>query len=348
MRREPALRWPEPARPIARTHIALHDEGGDPAAHDLSALAHDGDTLFLGADESAHVEIVHALPGGWGEHARVALGSMFDLPDANDELDIEGLAIDAGHLWIVGSHSITRRKLKPGDEATPESLARIAKLKECPNRAFLGRIALTDLGDGRRGLAEHGAMLAIKSGADALKRRLADDPVLEPFLAIPAKENGLDIEGIAVAGERVTVGLRGPVVGGWACLLDLPVREGGAHGLKLDGEPVKHWVDLDGLGVRDLKREGDDLLILAGPSMAVSGPAAVYRWAGWARGSPEPSVERPRQVMVVPSGYRCDHPEALLPWRGPDGVRLLVLHDSPHPSRLTAHGILADIFALPR
>lgn len=219
----------------------------------------------------------------------------------------------------------------------------MAKLKECPNRAFLGRVALTDLGHNRRGLAQTGAMLSIKDGEDALKRRLADDPVLAPFLRIPAKENGLDVEGIAVAGSRVTVGLRGPVVGGWACLIDVPVIEGGTSGLKLNGALVKHWVDLDGLGVRDLKRHGEDLLILAGPAMAVSGPAAVYVWRGWAAAPQETSVQHPEQLMVLPSGYRCDHPEALLPHED----RLLVLNDNPHPSRLTALGIIADIFALP-
>ena len=36
--------------------------------------------------------------------------------------------------------------------------------------------------------------------------------------------------------------------------------------------------DLDGLGVRDLCRHGDDLLVLAGPTMELDGRAAVFRW----------------------------------------------------------------------
>lgn len=347
MTRAPAPSWPDPAQAASQVLIALGEAGEDAPVHDLSAVAHDGDTLFLGADESAHVELLHSVEGGWGGHESVALGNYFDLPDPADELDIEGLAIDDGALWIVGSHSLARKKLKDGVEATPDSLARLAKIKECPNRAFLGCVELGDAGDGRRRLHGSGRMLAIKDGEDSLKRRLAEDPVLAPFLTIPAKENGFDIEGIAVAGARVTVGLRGPVVGGWACLIDVPLRDGGAHGLKLDSEPVKHWVDLDGLGIRDLKRAGDDLLILVGPSLAVSGPAAVYCWRGWATASIEPSVERPEMLFVLPSGYRCDHPEALVPVPSQDGERLLVLYDSPHPARLERGGIIADLFALP-
>ena len=41
----------------------------------------------------------------------------------------------------------------------------------------------------------------------------------------------------------------------------------------------KLFLNLDGLGIRDLTLRGDDLLILAGPTMDLSGPAAVFRWA---------------------------------------------------------------------
>lgn len=350
MSRAPQPRWPEPANPIGRIHLAFAPPraGAGPPRHDLSAIARAGGTLFIGADESAHVELLHALPGGgWGDHERCALAGLFTLPDDADELDVEGLAVDAGLLWIVGSHSRTRGKLKAGAPATPESFARMARLSDNPNRAFLGCVALADLGGGRFGLAAAGArMLSIRKGEDALKRRLAAGPVLAPFLAIPAKENGVDVEGLAVDGARVCVGLRGPVIGGWACLIDLTLREGGALGLKIDGEIVRHWVDLDGLGVRDLQRDGDDLLILAGPAMAVSGPAAVYRWRGWRKATSSPSVQTPEQLFALPTGYRCDHPEALLPWRNASGAGLLVLADNPHPSRLTKNGLDADLFAL--
>ncbi len=54
-----------------------------------------------------------------------------------------------------------------------------------------------------------------------LRDLLEDDEHLAPFLAIPGKDNGLDVEGIAVRGDRVLLGLRGPVLRGWALVLEL-------------------------------------------------------------------------------------------------------------------------------
>ena len=42
----------------------------------------------------------------------------------------------------------------------------------------------------------------------------------------------------------------------------------------------KHVLRLDGLGVRDLCPHGEDLLVLAGPTMDLDGPVHVFRWHG--------------------------------------------------------------------
>ena len=42
-----------------------------------------------------------------------------------------------------------------------------------------------------------------------LLEALAHDPHLAPFLSLPAKDNGFDLEGLAVLGKRVFLGLRG-------------------------------------------------------------------------------------------------------------------------------------------
>ena len=49
---------------------------------------------------------------------------------------------------------------------------------------------------------------------------------VQPFLGIPSKENGLDIEGITVTESgAVFLGLRGPVVGGRAIIFEAKARE---------------------------------------------------------------------------------------------------------------------------
>ena len=47
----------------------------------------------------------------------------------------------------------------------------------------------------------------------------------------------------------------------------LRLREIGSHGLPYR----KHLLELGGLGIRDLCVDGDDLLILAGPTMDLDG-----------------------------------------------------------------------------
>lgn len=127
---------------------------------------------------------------------------------------------------------------------------------------------------------------------------LGADEHLAPFLAIPGKDNGFDVEGVAAHGEpgaeTLYLGLRGPVLRGWAVVLELRPRDDGPGRLRLD--PVhgharyrKHFLGLGGLGVRDLCPDGDDLLVLAGPSMDLDGPVRVYRWRDAAR-SDAPAV----------------------------------------------------------
>jgi hypothetical protein len=164
--------------------------------------------------------------------------------------------------------------------------------------------------------------------------------------------------------------MRGPVLRGWALILELGIKESKPGRLRLrrvgpdGGRYRKHFLNLDGLGIRDLTLHGDDLLILAGPTMDLSGPAAVFRWAG---GAGAPAAEGglgtvvPRRelerVLELPEGKGEDHPEGLtvVPREdgdGDDGDRadLLVVYDSPAGHRLHANGtsIDADLFELPR
>ena len=98
---------------------------------------------------------------------------------------------------------------------------------------------------------------------------------VQPFLGIPSKENGLDIEGITVTESgAVFLGLRGPVVGGRAIIFEAKAREIFTPSVGF----TTHFVDLEGLGVRDLTHDGDDILILAGPVGGLDGPFRIYHW----------------------------------------------------------------------
>lgn len=362
-----------PAKPERRVRLRFRDHddlvhAGQAVRTDLSTCTSAGDVLFTANDEFAAVErLVRQADGSYGQHQAYSLAEIFALPEAAEgEMDIEGLDVDGDDLWIVGSHSLTRRKPKPGENDPATALERLSDVKFQPNRHFLGRVPLAPDPGGRlapvrvigREDRPTRTAAALKMGKNGgkLARLLEDDLHIGRFMAVPAKENGFDIEGIAVRGERVFLGMRGPVLRGWALLLELELKEtkpGRLKPRKITPDGVryaKHFLDLDGLGIRELAFDGDGLLILAGPTMDLDGPVGLYRWPG-ALDALEQQVVPAKElekVLVVPHGTGVDHAEGIS-WIGdPDARELLVLYDSPAPGRLHDDGrsIEGDVFRL--
>lgn len=321
----------------------------------LSAVRVDGELLWIAGDETATVERLTCdnaqRPAEYGRHVSFPLADVLSLPGkADEEADIEGISRNGPYLWVIGSHSAKRRKVK-ADHSAAKAVKRLASVLPEPARRVLARVALT--GDEPTEATPDGARSAVLGGK-GLFGLLEEDEHLAPFLRIPGKDNGLDIEGIAVHGqpgsERVLLGLRGPVLRGWAVVLRLrPYEDDGELRLgKINGERyAKHFLDLGGLGIRDMCVHGEDLLLLAGPSMDLDGPVRVYRWRGAAGADPAEVVRGGdlHRELDLPYGDGDDHPEglALLP-----SGELLVVYDSPAPHRLTEPGVvLADVFRLP-
>jgi hypothetical protein len=330
----------------------------------LSAVRLDGQVLWIAGDETATVERLMAddpqKAGEFGEETSFRLADLVDLPgdDADEEADVEGLARAGGFLWAVGSHSLRRKQIKEQHEGG-KALKRLARVEGQDNRQILVRVPIADV-DGVPTPVRETVVDGVRHRAAALGRKdniralLRDDEHLAAFLPIPGKDNGLDIEGIAVRGDRVYLGLRGPVLRGWAFVLELRpyVDEDDPDRLRLrdfhDGEPYrKHVLDLDGLGVRDLCPDGDDLLILAGPTMDLDGPVRIYRWHGAAR-LDTPQIVRDDLItreLDLTYGEGDDHAEGIS-LLGND--RVLVVYDSPARARLTDDGcVIADVLLLP-
>lgn len=341
--------WPEPAEPVGR--VTLHFAGDRDMVANLSASVRVNQTLFAGADEACAIERLVIEDDQCVRHESIPLAGLLDLADPDAEADIEGLAVEDGWLWVVGSHARTRPKPKDGKQL---DLDELCNLKDTRPRCLLARIPLVEdegvcspvktCGDRRAGLVPQ-----TKHGSD-LARRIGKDALLKPFTRVPAKEGGLDVEGIAVCDGRVALGLRGPVIATYAVLLELQIKPKQSGKLSVGKTLAKRLLDLEGLGIRDLKRLGDDLLILAGPTTGLSGPCAIYRWRNWtaepAKHDLSVEVHRPERIVELPFGRGVDHPEGLALWG--DG-RVLVLCDSPAKSRLANKGltIAADVFALP-
>ncbi|WYL93239.1 MAG: DUF3616 domain-containing protein [Gloeotrichia echinulata IR180] len=319
--------------------------------------------LWLGSDESSTIERLALVEANqFGNHQQFRVAEFISLPGPEDEeIDIEGLAYADYYLWLVGSHSYKRKKHKP-ENTDIKNIQRLAKIAIEPNRYILGRIPLVDgqlfsscphpehpdvqLSAGKLELTNQGNLLMVA---------LADDPHLGWFVkaAIPGKENGFDIEGIGVDQNRIFLGLRGPVLRGWAIILEIEIENSilGLMTLRQIGNEnkgyKKHFLWLNGLGIRDLCRDGQDLLILAGPTMDLDGPVQLYRWKNGVN-SPENVLNYPELLQDIPYGNREDHAEGITLFEDVVGIpSLLVVYDSPAKTRLVGNGgVIADVLKL--
>jgi hypothetical protein len=113
------------------------------------------------------------------------------------------------------------------------------------------------------------------------------------------------------------------------------------------GEPyLKHLLQLDGLGVRDLVIQGSDVLVLAGPTMDLDGPVFVFRWKNALTAGADTITAKKDLVKIldVPFGVTKDHAEGLTVVTDRP-LSLLVCYDSPDKTRLdNEDGVKADIF----
>lgn len=335
----------------------------DPLRKDISALAACGQSLFMACDETASVErLTRTAEGFYSNHVHYALGELFELPDGpHGEIDIEGLDISEGELWITGSHALKRDKPKRGKNGAVAALDRMMGIDRDPNRYFIGCVPLEADDTGEPTLApsrdRKPASIKLKKKNSRLLKWLKDDPHLALFFDIPSKENGFDIEGIAARGDRVWLGLRGPVLRGYAVVIELDFKRPRARRLKarrIDGKRRyrKHLIDTDGLGIRDLLFDGNDLLLLTGTPLASDGPSFVLRWRDAAVDTTSGVVDPDRVEPVMELPYRgpIDHPEGICWLRDEPGGgrRLLVLYDSPDPRRLKEDPLLliGDSFAV--
>ncbi|RCJ27103.1 hypothetical protein A6770_02790 [Nostoc minutum NIES-26] len=331
---------------------------------DLSALLLTSDNhLWLGSDETSTIERLSLVDTDkFTNHQQFRVAEFIGLPAPEDEeVDIEGLAYADYYLWLVGSHSYKRKKPKL-DNNDKKSISRLAKIESELNRYILGRIPLVD---GKLfsscphpqnpDVQLSAAKLEVTNQGNLLMAALVNDTHLGLFIkaAIPGKDNGFDIEGLAIYQNRMFLGLRGPVVRGWAVILEIELENSkpGLMKLRKIGEEnkgyKKHFIWLNGLGIRDLLVHGEDLLILAGPTMDLDGPVQVYRLKNGVN-LRENVLNNPELVQEIPYGNRDDHAEGMTLFQDVTGIpSLLVVYDSPAKARLVGDSsVLADVFKL--
>jgi hypothetical protein len=289
----------------------------------ISGVSVHADLLWTVSDELRTLECLARGANGYTLLHQTNLDDVLpDLPgDAGDELDLEAIDVVDGTVWICGSHCRVRKKPDTEGIINP-------KLRTRTSRHVLA--ALETDGAGR---ITSGAAIPFE-GPGSLREVLADDPYLRPFIDLPSKENGLDIEGMVATPGGVLLGLRGPLVDNAAVVVRL-----GLDGLAIERANLS-FLDLGGLAIRDLARAPGGLLVLAGPVSDARGPFRLYYWSG-ASGS---STQVPKLVWEWPAGL--EKPEGICVIEEAGRVKLLVVYDRPE-GRVQGTKYRADIATLP-
>ena len=233
------------------------------------------------------------------------------------ELDGEGVAYAGdGVFYVMGSHGHPRDKdssLDPVKDAASikasiKASSQVVRVKIDPSSVDA---------DGK--LKTSPAI----TRSPQLRKILAAQPDLKPFMDKRLDQNGLTIEGIAVRDKRLFAGMRGPLLAGdQAAIVSVAIDslfEGGEPDARLQ------FLDLRGRGIRDLAAFENGFLVLAGPAAEADGKYAIYFWDG------EETLNRLAELpkFTAKKGKQAK-PEAVLTLDSSnDGLRVLVLFDGP-------------------
>jgi Protein of unknown function (DUF3616) len=234
------------------------------------------------------------------------------------ELDAEGAAYADGFFYVIGSHGRPRHQ-DGAEEAKNEAKAAATR------RVFRIRFD-QDAVDAKTGQL---TTVEIKPSA-ALSRLIKAQADLAPWFDKALEDNGLTIEGVAVRGDRLYAGMRGPVLpDGNAAILSAPLAA------LFDGQPGEAQLHRVGLGedtlgnprgIRDLVAYGAGFLIVAGPvndppsGDVEPGDYAIFSYSG----------DATKKLLDLKAYGKKVKPEGLLPLDEKNGkLRALLLFDGP-------------------
>lgn len=217
----------------------------------LSAVGFVGKYLLLGADEGHKIQVLEP-DSTRSVYQRVR---SIELPIAKSgasEVDIEGIAVDKNIVYVVGSHTATKKSQ--------------GKKQKTNNRQNVYRFKLNP----------DSGKLESKIKRDSLKKILQQDSALKEFLNIPNDHNGVDIEGIAVKDQDLYFGFRTPILEDTYA----PVITAKFKDLDRKDKYQLSYVNLGGNGIRDMVATNNGFLILTDATAEDASHYQVYFWDG--------------------------------------------------------------------
>lgn len=229
----------------------------------ISGIDGNGNLLLLGPDEGDEVLVLRYENNKrtYSIHPEYVV----DLK-AREEVDIEAIAWGKKFAYVIGSHS-RKRKTVASDKTAIENVERLYTTAIEPTREILYRLEFNKAGE-------------VQSQKQITLRNIfANDQLLRPFQVIPSKENGIDIEGLAVdSEERLYIGFRGPVLrGNYVPVMVLEANP------KFNQKSLAYdirFINMEGRGVRGLESTSNGFLVLAGPVGDGTASYRLYFWDG--------------------------------------------------------------------
>lgn len=250
-----SMLWCHPTPPLLKDMGAITIKGRVHQGKDISGVGLVGPYMLLVADEGNVLQILRSVHDGY------EVQSHFSLNEDGKEMDLEAIACDGKVVYILGSHSCTRPKLNDRLEVSDQHLL-IQNIVPHAGRDVLLRFTLSDAGQ-VTGLER-----------TSLRPWLKKHPLLSAFSHVPGKENGIDLEGLAFHQGQLFIGCRGPILrDGW-----VPIIVGQFETLHEKADV--RYVQLGGLGIREMVKVRDGFLLIAGPLGAGPGGFHVYFWDG--------------------------------------------------------------------
>ena len=228
----------------------------------ISGIAFPFTFMALATDEGNALQILSSTDNHtWQNHSVIHLNNL------PDELDIEALAWQKPYLYALGSHSAKRKKIK-ANKTQKENIKRLSQTSLEPARQALFRIELD-------------SKAKVKSiNVLSLQKILSANSVISPFIGIPSKENGIDLEGLTIDKKgRLLIGFRGPVLrGNIATILRIKLAKNAFTIPSSKGL----YIETIGTGVRGMTHipNTHDFLILTGAMGDQPLPYQVSIWDG--------------------------------------------------------------------
>ena len=235
----------------------------DDSEKDISAIVLMDDYVLVGSDEGNHLQVLEKQADG----KTYKQGNKIILDKDAKEIDIEGIASKGATIYVACSCSLARKSVKGDEKTIAKNLKRLKTISEESER--LQRCQLFRFSfDTSSGKSSEVDVVSIRD-------TLADkESILARFMNIPSKENGVDIEGVAVDdNETLYLGFRGPVLrGNYVPILVTTFDDPKNYQIR--------YIQMGGRGVRDLTKVQDGFLIIGGPIGDQEISYKLYFWDG--------------------------------------------------------------------